>query len=140
MNDINKTKEIIKSKLFFVGIVEDFADSIIRFFNLTGIDFSAYPQNRVRQNIAKDNNIKKQLLLDPKTREKLIYANNLDIELYNYVKEISDLKQNYFMGDMRNNISALNNPLKMNLYLNIFFRNTFYKPLLKLYRQIYMNK
>jgi hypothetical protein len=135
--DLNKAMDMIHSKLFFVGIVEDFSKSINRFFNLTGIDFNVYEQRMVRKNIAQDNRIKEQLLTNSETREILKSTNQLDIKLYQYVKEITNYDMDSTSRDMSmKSMTSNRSPSAVKFYQNLLFRNIIYKPLLTLYRVI----
>lgn len=133
-NDITKAKEIISSKIFFVGILEEFDQSARRFYKRIGIDLGVAKNYKVRENIATDNNIKNMLLADPESKERLIKANQLDIELYSFAKKFNSMKQT------EDNQRVIEKPSRMKLYLNILYRNTYYKPILMLYRKFCTTK
>ncbi|MCD4683369.1 MAG: sulfotransferase family protein [Bacteroidales bacterium] len=138
-DDIELAKEIISTKVFFAGILEDFTKSVLDFYHLTGIDFSIYQKFGIRKNIARENDIKNKLLSNPKDREKLIQANQLDIELYRYVKELSDKNQKAPLNTY--DFTKLNRkPSILKLYLSRLYRNIYYRPLLLLHRKtLYRN-
>lgn len=136
--DINKAIQIIHDKNIFVGLTESFAESILmlkalRIENLN-ISYQAV-------NVARKNDIAEHLLSNESTRQMLIEANQVDLELYSYVKnklyptfqrdyglnleaDVLDYQQNQRKNFSERNISLS----RMKQYL-------IYKPLLYLYRR-----
>ena len=84
-NDLNKAKKILRDKFIFVGLTEKFDESIqaLNYYLPYTLDTNFVK----RKNVSSNNNIKKSLLSDPKKVEILRQANELDIKLYNYVKD-----------------------------------------------------
>ena len=98
-DDLEKAKQLLAEKYVFVGITEKFKESIkaLNYYLPYTLDIN-YTK---RKNVSSSDDIKKSLLSDPKSVELLKRANQLDIELYNYVKDklypelISKVPANY---------------------------------------------
>ncbi|NIV12667.1 MAG: hypothetical protein GWN62_15725, partial [Aliifodinibius sp.] len=84
VDDVNKAIQIIHDKNIFVGQTERFDESMMlvkaRLANDLNISYR-------RVNVARDNSIAENLLTNKKTRRLLEEAQQVDIELYNYVKQ-----------------------------------------------------
>lgn len=83
--DLEKAKEELQTRYFFVGLVERFAESIIVFRALCPYKIDARYE---RRHVAKDNAAKKQVLENPDTRRLLEESNVLDLELYEFVRDV----------------------------------------------------
>lgn len=81
--NLEKAKRLLRERYFFVGLTERFDDSL-KLLNIV------CPENLnlkyKKQLIAQNNTIKNELIKTPETLQILQDANELDIELYNYVK------------------------------------------------------
>ena len=83
--------ETLFSKIEFVGMTERFHESLVMFRHWSESTQQGLPSIDIRyrpKNVAKDNNIKKQLLENAKTRRQLSEANREDLELYSAAAEL----------------------------------------------------
>ena len=82
--DVNQAIRIIQKKAIFTGLAERFDESMVMLKALLANNLNiAYK----RVNVASNNTIAKNLLSDPRTWQMLLEANQVDLELYNYVKK-----------------------------------------------------
>lgn len=83
--DLEKAKSILAEKYAFVGLTEKFQESLyaLNYYLPYTLDTNYVK----KKNVAANNEIKNSILANPKYVEKLKQANNLDIELYKYVKD-----------------------------------------------------
>lgn len=82
--DLSEAIRIIQSKNIFVGLTERFDESMVMLKALMANDLNI---SYKRVNVARDNSIKKRLLEGERTRQMLLEAQDVDLELYRYVKE-----------------------------------------------------
>ncbi|MBE0650876.1 MAG: hypothetical protein IH595_08535 [Bacteroidales bacterium] len=82
--DLEKAKFILAEKYAFVGLTEKFQESLsaLNYYLPYALDTNYVK----KKNVAVNNEIKNSILINPKYVEMLKQANNLDIELYKYVK------------------------------------------------------
>jgi hypothetical protein len=136
--DVNKAMRIIREKNIFVGLTERFDESMLMLKELLEpkLNISYHPVNR-----ATSNTLAQQLLADEKTHHMLVEANQLDQQLYDYVKR--DLYPTYqreygpalemdVERFQKNRASDFNN---RNLTLSRVKQYALYKPLLFIYRR-----
>ena len=84
VDDVGEAIRIIQEKKIFVGLAEHFDESIILLKALMAKDLNI---SYKRVNVAPKNAIKERLLSDKSTRELLIEAQKVDLELYEFVKK-----------------------------------------------------
>lgn len=134
---------IIEKSSIFVGLIENFDESIIMLQN-----FFQEPRLKIeyrKENVAVNSSIKNNLLHSPISREKLENINVVDNELYKYIKEHIYPKQKHKYGNgLDASLSTFkrgNNPPKFstNYTLNFLNRNLIYKPIINLYRLLSHN-
>lgn len=82
--DVEKAKEILKSRFFFVGLLESFDESMHILQKL--LPFPIKLQYKPRH-VAKDNTAKKEVLDNAASRDLLHRGNQLDLELYAFVRD-----------------------------------------------------
>ena len=84
-NDVARAIEILDCRVGFVGVLERFNESLVMLRRWAG-----EPALKIRyrsRNIATDNSIKRELLGDPATVEKIRRLHAGDYELYRHVRE-----------------------------------------------------
>lgn len=138
VDDVNKAIQIIHDKNIFVGQTERFDESMMlvkaRLANDLNISYR-------RVNVARDNSIAENLLINKKTRQLLEEAQQVDIELYNYVKqELYPVYQRDYGPSLEDDVFTFqetreNSFNSLNLTLSRTKQYLFYKPLLYLYRK-----
>ena len=74
--------QILRSRFIFVGLVEHFDESLVMFRQR--VDDPRLEIRHRRKRVAENDDIKNQLLSDPRTRSLLVEANQLDLELYEF--------------------------------------------------------
>ena len=96
--------ELLKKRFFFAGLVERFDESLVIFRQLTGDPRLEIRYRRRR--VAENDDIKNQLLANPRTRALMIEANRLDIELYEYaVQDLYPAFQRAYEGDLDRDVA-----------------------------------
>lgn len=88
--DVNQAIRNIQEKEIFVGLTERFDESMVI---LKGLMANQLDISYKHVNVAKSNNLAQELLANEQTRQLLIEANRVDLELYNYV--IQELYPSY---------------------------------------------
>jgi hypothetical protein len=83
--DLEKAKEELQTSYFFVGLVERFAESILLFQALCPYKIDVRYE---RRHVAKDNTAKKEALENPDSRRLMEECNTLDMELYQFVRDV----------------------------------------------------
>lgn len=97
--NLEKAKSLLKEKYIFVGLTEKFRESI-RALNYY-LPYTLDTCHLERKNVSSNNDIKNAILSNPAYVKMLKQANQLDIELYNFVKSelypelISEVPANY---------------------------------------------
>lgn len=131
--NVDQAFNILNEKVFFVGLLEKFDESLLlmkRMFQPKKIDIR-YTQ----KNVARDDSIKNSIFKNSRKRKMLERANELDVELYEYVKNsIFEAQVNSYKGDLENDIRLFkNNPypptFSLSYTANVCLRNIVYKPL-----------
>lgn len=120
--DVEKAKQVLRDRFFFVGIVERFDESI-KLLTL----LSPYPlDNRLRrENVRRATDQISSLLNSPENMEKVCDANQCDLELYRYAcEELWPLYQERAQGKEPNIVRRGGG----NRLLNRLYRNLLYKP------------
>lgn len=82
--DVNEAIRIIQEKNIFVGLAEHFDESMVLLKALMANDLNI---SYKRVNVARDNTIKERLLTTESTRQLLLEAQQVDRELYDYVRQ-----------------------------------------------------
>ena len=96
--------EMLKTRFFFTGLVERFDESLVIFRQLVGDPRLEIRYRRRR--VAENDDIKNQLLANPRTRALMIEANRLDIELYDYaVQRLYPALQRSYKGDLDRDVA-----------------------------------
>ncbi len=135
-NNVEKAKQLLKEKYFFVGLAERFEESMKLLKHI-----SPYRLNLKykRQIVASDHTIKKEILNDPHKMDLIKKYNQLDRELYDYVSKELFPKS---LGKYIDEVSAIEFPKKQYStdyiwkYRNsIVFNRFVYKTILKLLRK-----
>lgn len=81
--DLEVAKTMLRERFLFVGLVENFDESLILLNSRCQYQLNICCQ---RKNEAPNNLIKNKILNDPKARRLLEMANNVDLLLYDFVK------------------------------------------------------
>lgn len=130
---------LIRQLPIFVGLIEAFDESIVMLQKQLGEGQLNLTYRK--ENVAKDSSIKDELLQSPKTRVELERANEVDIKVYQYVKEsLYPEQKNQYGGHLEADVSAFrlaNKPAKYSFRyaLGLAKRNLLYKPALRLFRR-----
>jgi hypothetical protein len=137
--DLERAIEALERKVCFTGLVERFDESLVMLKRCLGDP--ALDVSYERRNTASRNAIKKQLLSDPSSRQKLEAANALDLQLYDYVVDRLYPAQQERLGPVEpQQLEGLSHPparrptAKMLAYT--LHRNLVYKPVLYTHRWI----
>lgn len=132
--DLERALRLLKSDIDFVGLTERLDESLAlmkRSLDLPDIDLSSG-----RVNAAKDNSIRDRILADPRRVALLREANELDLKLYEYAKNvIYERQKNDFSsvtGIHRDGTSWRRYSLPY--CLNTIYREMVYKPIIWTYR------
>ena len=85
--NLEKAIEILNKKFFFVGIVEEYEDSLLTLGTYLETDLG-YSQRRKEKMLTRDHDLKRNLLSKRYTELKDFYLenNSLDLQLYEYVR------------------------------------------------------
>jgi hypothetical protein len=135
--DIDKAKYILAEKYFAVGVLEEFDEFLLLLSNkLNFRDFdTSYSKKRVR----KDN--KSKVILKAKYEKEIVDKNELDIELYEYVRKTIILKERAYYGpEFHRDLTNLNlkcetiKSRKIRLYIDYVLRKVYYEPVLTVIR------
>jgi hypothetical protein len=138
VEDIDHAIQLINQKNIFVGLTERFDESVLL---LKGLFAKNLDISYQRVNVARDNSIAKNLLSSEKSRQLLIEANQVDINLYDYVQnELFPSYQSEYgeqlEADLSNYQQSRENKFNnWNLTLSRIKQYLLYKPLLSLYRK-----
>jgi hypothetical protein len=142
--NITKAKEILHEKFCFVGLTESFNESLLIMQQKMDLpDFD--PRYSARINVATSNSIAEDITENLYRYQDLIqFSNSLDIELYEYVKNILFPKQIVQYGGeekMKADLKIFTEPYiptvndQINLVSNFLFRNILIKPSEKLFAE-----
>ena len=82
--DVDEAIRIIQEKNILVGLAEHFDESMVMLKKLMANDLDI---SYKRVNVARKNSIKERLLSNDNSRQMLIEANQVDLELYDYVSQ-----------------------------------------------------
>ena len=135
--DVNEAIRIIQEKKMFIGLTERFDESMLLLKSLV--------DNRLnisykRINVARTNTLAEKLLSDERSKQILVEANQVDLELYDFVKHeiFPSFQREYgpaLEGDVadyqKNRVNKFNT---LRLEMSRLKQYLFYKPLLYLYR------
>jgi hypothetical protein len=138
MPDVNKAIQIIRNKSIFVGLTERFDESMVLLKALvaTNLNISYEPVN-----VARKNNLAERLLSTESTRQMLIEANQVDLELYNFARqELYPAFQRAYGPNLERDVTnyqqnRANNFQSQNITLSRLKQYLIYKPLLYLHRR-----
>lgn len=83
-DDVEKAKKILKDNYFFVGLTEQFEESLKLLSIVCPEKLNLKYKKKL---ISEDNSIKNELINNSETLQILKDTNKSDIELYNYVKD-----------------------------------------------------
>lgn len=129
-DDLEKAKKLLIERYAFVGITEKFNESV-RALNYY-LPYQLDIKYTKRKNVASSDTIKKSLLSDPKNVELLKKANQMDMKLYNYVKNelypelISKVPANY------NNTPKIHRAPKLRYRMSVNYNKLVYRQIYKL--------
>lgn len=130
--DIDKAKEEIDNNYFFVGLTNCFQESMKVFQKLCPYKVDTrYKPLRV----ARDNTIKREVLNNSATYDLLVEANTVDIELYDYVRNVvypSQLRKANLETVDVDDKGEQQDFYPYRYKVNRFYNNAVYKQLLKL--------
>ena len=133
--DLEKAKQLIAERFFFVGLVERFEESVSVLARLCPYPLDVrYP----RLKVTKVNTEKDQVLADPTTRAMLEEANQLDLALYEHVRDVvypAQLEQARLdePGVLAEEVPDMG--LTFSYRLNRSFTQAIYRPLVKRQRK-----
>ncbi len=135
--DVNAAIRAIQEKNIFVGLVEQFDESILLLKELV------YPSlniNYERMNVASNNQLARELLESERTVQMLREANKEDLQLYEYVQKELYPRQKRTYGhslqeDLAHYQSVQHRFNRRKVIINRVQRNLIYKPMLYLYRR-----
>lgn len=136
--DVNKAIQTIKNKNIFIGLTERFDESIIllKALKATNLNISYQPVN-----VARKNSIAENLLSNEKTKQMLIEANQIDLELYDFVKkELFPSFQRAYGQKLETDVANYRNNRdknfdSRNITLSRIKQYLIYKPALYLFRK-----
>ena len=96
--------QILRSRFIFVGLVEHFDESLVIFRQR--VDDPRLDIWYRRKRVAENDDIKNQLLSDPRTRSLLVEANQLDLELYEFAaKELYPIFRRTYEGSLDRDVA-----------------------------------
>jgi len=133
--------EILRNRVFFVGLLERFDESLVMLQRK-----HADPRLNIRyesENVATDSSIKQALVGNPETRRQLEELNGEDLRLYEYITTELYPSQQQAHGDTLEQdvetFTAGNRTRRLNFKatLNLIKRTALYKPLLRTYRRLF---
>lgn len=135
--DLEKAKRLLAEKYFFVGLTERFDDSI----KLLKLLYPTALNMKYKIDVsATDNSIKNRLLNTPDTLKILEEANQLDMELYHFVKEeLFPERINTYREQLeyvRLPRSQYKNHFTWNYQKSIFFNKYVYRQFIKLEKRL----
>ncbi len=136
--DVNKAIQIIKDKNIFVGLTERFDESmlLLKALRAKNLNISYQPVN-----VARKNSIAEGLLSNESTRQMLIDANQVDLELYDFVKkDLFPSFQREYGSNLEADVASYHNNRdknfdSRNITLSRMKQYFLYKPVLYLYRK-----
>jgi hypothetical protein len=136
--DAKEAIRIIQTKPIFVGLTGRFDESMVLLKALEANDLNiAYS----RVNVARDNALSTNLLSNESTRQMLVDANESDLALYDYVRNVTyPAQQREYGSSLKNDVAdyqaaASNRFNSRNITLSRVKQYMLYKPLLYLYRR-----
>ena len=138
VDDAAEAIRIIHDKNIFVGLTERYDESMLLLKALVANDLNISYR---RVNVARDNTIKERLLSTESTRQMLVEAQQVDLELYDYVsQELFPSYQREYGPLLEADIADYQQTRENNfnywkLTLSRLKQYMFYKPLLYLYRR-----
>jgi len=131
---LSKAIDILEEKFRFVGLVELFDESMELFTNIFDLDgFNLNYKNK--KMVVRNNALKEEIYHNyPKYESYILEQNNLDIELYRYVKDTIWSRQIIEFPLTKNMTKNNNRSIKeqSNLLAFKLYRNMIYKPYLKI--------
>ena len=136
--DIKKAIQVIKDKKIFIGLTERFDESMLLLKTLIAKDLNISYQP---VNVARKNSIAEDLLSNETTRQMLVEANQVDLELYEFVKkELYPAFQKEYGPNLERDVANYHNNRdknfnERNITLSRMKQYFIYKPLLYLYRK-----
>ena len=126
--DVSSAKKTVKEKIFLAGVVEEFDDFLVILKNKMAP--GSFDIRYKRRNVAKGNLIKKNIFERfDKYKENILSNNQLDQELYHYVKETSFQKEKaqwlkkddcQIVNDQPNLATKLNREIIGRIYRNLY--------------------
>lgn len=133
---LEEAKYILENKYDFVGLVENFDESLIMMNNL--LNLPGFDLRYRRRNVNTSNKANTIAELDPVTVKKLRNANSIDLKLYSYVmnelfqkqKNSVDYNLEYKIINLQRECQQFTFPFWKNLAYRIG-KYLFYRPLLK---------
>ncbi len=137
--DVDKAIRIIKDKNIFVGLVEHFDESMLMLKELRAKSLNISYR---RVNIASSNNLAKKLLSNESTRKMLIEANQVDQELYDFIRQkLYPAYQSEYGPSLMEDVVQYqqkkeNDFNSWNLTVSRLKQYAIYKPLLYVYRRM----
>ncbi|PWJ39180.1 sulfotransferase family 2 domain-containing protein [Sediminitomix flava] len=132
-DDLEKAKRLLNEQYFFIGLTERFDESL-KLFKITSPEKLNLKFKKM--NIAQDNSIKKEILNNPTKLKLLTEANELDIQLYEYVKnELYPKRIKEHQEELKNTslpTTYYKSHYTWNYQLNVFFNKFIYRQILKI--------
>lgn len=136
--DVDEALRVIRARHIFVGLTEHFDESMVL---LRGLVASRLNIAYKRVNVARNNTLAQELLANPRTRQMLIEANQVDLALYDVVRrELYPALQRAYGPTLPKDVAAFQAARdahfnSWNLTLSRLKQYAVYRPLLALYRR-----
>jgi hypothetical protein len=132
-DDVEKAKRILKNNYFFVGLTEQFEESLKLLSIVCPEKLNLKYKKKL---ISQDNTIKNELINNSETLQILKDANTLDAELYDYVKnELFAERMHKYQKELNEAVlpkSYYKNHCTYNYQMSIAFNKYIYRQLLKM--------
>lgn len=139
-DDLDAALRMIEHKPIFVGLIERFDASLVLFRSRMA-EYNV-DVRYTSVNTAEDNTIKNAVLSDPRSRQMLLEANRLDMELYREVEtRIFPRQVLDYAGSLEEDMAGFKTSKDMarrtaRAWLGVVHRNLIYKPVLHGYRKL----
>jgi hypothetical protein len=134
--DVDKAKEELARRYFFVGLTERFDESLRLLQALAPVPIDVRCRRRVRE--ASDNLLKDALLVDPAMMKRLRAANGADQALYEYVSDVlypAQLEKAGLASDLGGDDARSPGRFPVRNRLSRAYNKMVYKPLARLRRR-----
>jgi hypothetical protein len=130
--DVERAKHELATRYMFVGLTERFAESLLVFQRLCL--YRINPAHR-RLHVTKDNTARSEVLDNPESRRLLEQGNQLDLQLYQYVRDelYPALREKAGLSDREvDEAKFVSNSYPLRYKVTRGYNNAVYKPLVRL--------